>query len=344
MNQRRPATLKEVADKVGVGTATVSVVLNGAKSGTKVSEKTRLAIQEAALELNYRPNALARSLRKRRTGIVGFFSGYEYIEPRNQYIAEVLSGLQAGCRHHDLNLLLFTPRTEHTEADIVAELADGRLDGLVITARPEHHINNLLAGSHLPVVAIADRIPNMPCVLADADLGGRLQARHLASRGHKRVLYSPSDYPFPSVLERQVSFYDEAKKLGIVVVDGSPISGHLDDSEVPVGISLRLRDSDLRHLSGANRVTAVQCWDDTPAYRIASQLADEGFNIPNDVAIVGYNGCAPSVEPRWNLSTICARWPSVGAAAINVLNASIQGKDCAPETILPVHFVAGSTS
>jgi len=344
MSVRRPATLKEIAELVGVGPATVSVVLNGAKSGTKVSEKTRQAINDAAKQLNYRPNVLARSLRTRRTGIVGFFSGYDYIEPRNQYIAEVMSGLQNGCMRHDLNLLLFTPSSKHSVEDIVANLADGRLDGLVVTARPEHKINTVLAGSHLPVVAIADRIPELPSVLADAALGGQLQARHLAEKGHKRVLYIPSDYPFPSVLERQTSFYAEAEALGITVIDGDPVSGHLDDRIVTPGIRLQLSTKDLDRLSGPDRVTAIQCWDDTPAYRIATQIADRGYRIPADVAIVGYNGCIPSVEPRWKLSTVSACWAAVGSAAIDVLTTSIEGLDAPMETVLPVHFVVGSTT
>jgi DNA-binding LacI/PurR family transcriptional regulator len=320
------------------------VVLNGAKSGTKVSEKTRDAILRAAKELNYRPNAVARSLRKRRTGIVGFFSGYDYIEPRNQYIAEVMSGLQNGCVRHDLNLLLFTPSSKHAVEDIVANLADGRLDGLVITARPEHRINELLAGSHLPVVAIADRIPELPSVMADAAQGGRLQARHLAERGHRRVLFVPSDYPFPSVIERETSFLAEAESLQITVLHADPVSGHLDDRIVSPGIRLNLSDKDLSRLTGPDRVTAVQCWDDTPAYRIASQIAEHGLRIPDDIAIAGYNGCAPSVEPRWKLSTVCACWSAVGSAAIDVLSDSIEGGEVPMETILPVHFVVGSTT
>ncbi len=82
MRTKRAHTLRDVAERVGVGPATASVVLNGSRSGTKVSEKTREAILQAARELNYRPNALARSLRTRRTGIVGYFSGYSFIDPR----------------------------------------------------------------------------------------------------------------------------------------------------------------------------------------------------------------------------------------------------------------------
>jgi len=329
---------------VGVGPSTASVVLNGSRSGTKVSEVTREAILKAAQELNYRPNGLARSFRKSRTNMVAFFSGYEYIDAKDLYIAEILSGLQQGCADRQLNLLLCSPYSGRTADEIMAILADGHLDGMVITARPEHPICSLLAGSHLPVVAIADKIPNLPSVTVDAADGGRLQARHLHERGHRRVLYVPSDYPFPSVLERQESFFTECRILGIEVIEGAAVSGHVDPLKAEVACRLVLKPDDLALLRRDQSLTAVQVWDDTPAYRIATQLADEGFQIPERIAVVGYNGSVSAIEPRWKLSTVRAPWREVGISAISVLQSLIEGTSIPMETVLPVHFVHGSTT
>lgn len=344
MSDRKPPTLKEIAERVGVRTSTASVVLNGAKSGTKVSEQTRQAILDVARELNYRPNALARSLRRRRTGIVGFFSGYEYLDPRNPYIAEVLSGLQQGCSRQGLDLLLYTPNAGHTPEEIVANLSNGRLDGLVMTARPEHPISSLLIDAQLPVVAIADRLPGVPCVVVDAEEGGRLQARHLHERGHRRVLYLPADYPFPSVIERHRSFVEEAEGLGMEVVEGTPLSGHLEHENIVEGARLRMSDTDVARLRTPDAPTAIQCWDDGPAYRVASQLASLGFRVPEDVAVMGYDGFMPSVEPRWRLSTVRAPWRAVGEAAVQTLHACIEGLPYLSEIVLPVELVVGSTT
>lgn len=344
MAQHRPVTLRDIADRVGVGPATVSVVLNGSRSGTKVSETTRAAVLKAASELNYRPNALARSLRTRRTGIIGFFSGYQYVDPRNEYIASVISGMQAGCQANDLDLLLYTPQVSHTAEDIVRNLADGRFDGLVVTARPEHPIAHLLASAQLPVVAIADPLPDLPCVLADAAEGGRLQARYLARKGHKKVLYVPSDYPFLSVLDRYEGFFEEATCLGMEVVMATPVSGHGPVADWEVERSVKLSEADMSCLQSEHPCTAIQCWDDAPAYRIASQLAEAGISVPQQVAVMGYNGCTTSVEPRWKLTTICANWPQVGETAVQVLAAMIQGRNYATETVLPVHLVEGNTA
>jgi DNA-binding LacI/PurR family transcriptional regulator len=341
----RRATIKEIAERVGVGTAAVSVVLNGARSGTRVSEQTRTAILNTARELNYQPNALAQSLRMQRTGIIGYFSGYECIDPRNPYIAEVMSGLQAACTSKAIDLLLYTPHQDLAPEHVVANLSNGRLDGLVMTARPEHPITKLLVQAHLPVVAIADPIPEVPSVVADSYEGGRLQARHLFERGHRRVMYLPADYPFLSVLDRYLGFREQAAELGITVVDGRPIHGsHPELGPIEAGLHNYMPAEDLARLRGSDRVTAIVVWDDSPAYRIATQLAEEGFRIPEDVAVMGYNGCACAVEPRWKLSAVRAPWRTVAENALDTLLACIRGEQQPALTVLPVDLTIGTTT
>jgi DNA-binding LacI/PurR family transcriptional regulator len=342
---KKPATLKEIANRAGVGVAAVSVVLNGAKSGTRVSAGTRQAILDAAQELNYRPNGLARSLRNQRTGIVGFFSGYRCIDPRNQYIAEVLSGLQSGCVRKNLDLLLYTEHDDLTPEQIVQNISDGRLDGLVVTARPDHPVIPLLDRAHIPVVAIADPLPGIPSVLADSNEGGREQARHLHRKGHRRVLYLPSDFPFLSVMDRYVGFCNEAERLGIEVVVGRPIHGsHPELGEIEERLNLILPEEDLAVLRGDSPATAIVAWDDIPAHRVASQLASLGYRIPEDVAIVGYNGCVHGVEPRWKLTTIRAPWRHIAETAIETLIAAFDGQAVPATKVIPIEFIQGATS
>ena len=79
--------------------------------------------------MRYRPNAIARSLRSRRTNIIGLYSGYRYIDPRNPFMAPIIGGLQAGCAEHRKDLLLHTVFRGDSTDDIYAELADGRIEG-----------------------------------------------------------------------------------------------------------------------------------------------------------------------------------------------------------------------
>lgn len=344
MSSHKPATLKEIARRAGVGTAAASVVLNGSRSTSRVSEANRQAILQAAGELNYRPNGLARSLRKQRTGIVGYFSGYDCIDPRNGYIAEVLSGLQSACVSLGLDLLLYTPHADLDPRLVVDSLSDGRLDGLIVTALREHPIVSMLADAHLPVVAIADPLADIPSVVADSFAGGRLQAQHLHAKGHRRVLYLPADFPFPSVMDRQYGFVDEARRLGLTVDMGRPIHGNHPEIDGLVEKPTVMSPGDLARLRGADRATAVVAWDDAPAYRVASQLVREGMNIPSDVALVGYNGCSTLVEPRWNLSTVRAPFREMAGVAVQTLHRLIAREDVPNLQTLPVTLVDGATS
>ena len=344
MSLSKPATLKQIATRAGVGTAAASVVLNGSRSTSRVSEANRQAILQAADEMNYRPNGLARSLRNRRTGIVGYFSGYECVDPRNGYIAEVLSGLQGACVGLGLDLLLYTPHADLTPEKVVASLSDGRLDGLVVTARPEHPIVPMLAEAHMPVVAIADPLPDIPSVVADAREGGRLQARHLHAGGHRRVLYLPADYPFPSVLDRQQGFVEEADRLGLTVEIGSPIHGHHPEIDALVAKPMTMTEADLALLRGEGRATAVVAWDDAPAHRVATQLVRMGLNVPADVAVVGYNGCPAATELRWNLTTVRAPFREMAGCAVETLHRLIGGHTVPPLQTLPITLVPGATA
>ena len=335
MRIKRAHTLRDVADRVGVGPATASVVLNGARSGTRVSEKTRAALLQAARDLDYRPNAVARSLRTRRTGIVGYFSGYSFIDPRSPYIAEVMAGLQGACAERSLDLLLYTPHARHDAEEMASNLSNGRLDGLIFTAREEHPLVPILARTGLPVVAIADALRGVPSVVPDAAEGGRLQARHLYGLGHRRVLYVPADSRFPSVEEREAAFRAEAAGFGMVVETGEPMPGF----SAPDGPCPALPASDLARLEAG--CTAAVVWDDEPAYRYLDALAAVGGY---DVSVVGYNGCRPNIAPRWDLTTVSAHWSAVASRAIEILDDLIAGRDVTASTVLPVTLVAGATT
>src|SRR5262249_47656133 len=122
---RRQPTMKDIAERVGVSKMAVSAVLSGTSSTARVSEATRERILAAARELRYRPNAIARSLRSKRTNIIGFYSGYRYIDPRNPFFAEIVGGLQEGCAEHRKDLLLHTVFQRASVDDIYGELVDG---------------------------------------------------------------------------------------------------------------------------------------------------------------------------------------------------------------------------
>src|ERR1700690_4015081 len=97
LSQPGKVTLRDVAEHVGLAPGTVSAVLNNAPSSRAIPQHTQKRIQAAALELNYRPNFLARSLRKKRTYTVGLIIE----EIGDVYGAMVISGVEAYLRQHN---------------------------------------------------------------------------------------------------------------------------------------------------------------------------------------------------------------------------------------------------
>jgi DNA-binding LacI/PurR family transcriptional regulator len=327
-NDRGRITLRDIAERVGVSVNTASFVLNGSRSGTRVSEATRKAIWEAAAELGYTPNALARSLRQQRTNIIGLYCNFEFLQARNLFLSDLVGGLQEGCAELGYDLLLHSFGSGSTVEALRASLMDNRVDGLVFYAPPSHGFGSLLAQGPVPVVAVVDLVSEMPSVTVDDIEGGRLQAQYLAARGHRRVMYRQYVRPPVSAQRREAAFKAQASTLGMQVVDAAPFGRFREHSLTP---------NDLAQLRSG--VTAIVCWEDNSAYGTAVELDKLGLRIPGDVEIVGFNGLRTDQPLRWEIPTVEAPWRAAGQTAIRILTDLIDGKDVPRETVLPVGFV-----
>lgn len=330
--ERRSPTLKDVARAVGVSEATASVVLNGARSGTRVSEATRQAVVDAAATIGYRPNSVARALQAGRNHRIGLYSGRSEIDARNLFFSEILSGMCETAHAHGSNVVL---HTSGDEPERLAELVSGAaLDGLVIHAGADDPIIPLLAGLRAPAVAVADVVVGLPSVVVDDRLGGRLQAEHLHAKGHRHVLYQLARHPVGSALDRLDSFQATAKALGMrtSVRYEETFARPLDASDLAAA------------LGGKERATAVVGWNDRVAELACTALDAAGMAIPSDVAVVGFDGFRSHFAPRFILTTVRAPWAQVGATAVERIAQLVRGEDVPLLTTLPVDLISGSTT
>src|SRR5690606_8465258 len=97
-------------------------------------------------------------------------------------------------------------------------------------------------------------------------------------------------------------------------------------------------------LSMTPRPTAVCCWNDMTAYNIWRECQQHGIRVPEDLAIVGFDGffCRKCLAPR--LTTIGVPWGEIAETASQLLVEQIQGKSVPPETVLPVDLIMGNTT
>jgi len=336
MAEKTFATLEDVSRRAGVSKYTVSAVLNGTRSNTRVSTATRERILTAVRDLGYQPNAVARSLRRRRTDLIGLYNARGYFDARNRFLAEIMGGLQEGCVQFDRDLIVFRTVHDRHVDQIYHDLVDGRVDGVVLYAPDEDALAQRLAESHVPAIAIADAVPSLPSIVVDDAMGGRLQAEHLAARGHRRVLYRGFPWPARSVQRRKEAFHDTAARLGMTVLEGWP--------EMPDEHGLSRQERELLTLPAGERPTAAICWEDSHADRLLLECRSLGLRVPEDLAVVGFDGIPLGREPAWHLTTIQAPWASVAETAVRLLVDQMAGKDVPAETVLPVKLLVGETT
>lgn len=335
MRRRNPIKMKDVAERAGVSVMTVSLVLRETASGSRVSEETRLRVQEAARELRYLPNARARALRSGYTNIIGLHAGYGWLNVRLPFYTEIVSGLQDGCDAFKKDLLLHGTFRGLTPDDIFTELADGRIDGLVVNMPPEDPLAERLANSHFPVVAVADPLPSIPSVVVDDAGGSRMLVEYLRSQGHRRFVYLSGSARPLSMIRRRDAFFALAADHDLQI------------REVSLSRETSLEayfTHDLLSLDPGRRPTAIVCWHDDTAYGVLAHCRRHGIRVPEEIAVVGFNGCPTPSDTLWSLTTIRAPWAAAARTAVEYLNRLLEGEPVPQETVLPVEFIQGHTA
>lgn len=329
---QKSATLGDIASRAGVSRMAVSVVLNGSRSGTRVSHATRQKILDIARELNYRPNSLARSLARRATHIFGFYSGFNYFDARNPFIAELTAGLLEECARYKRDLLLHTVFRGQDINGLYDEMLSGKIDGLVVWSPDDDPLVARLRDSHLPVVSVVETLPPFPSVGVDEYMGSYEIGQYLFDHGHRSILYLTLNAPSKSRLRRLEGIQEAAAQMGMklqMIVDptweGWP-------ETLALSYPPRLRP------------TAIACWNDMAAYQALSYCRRVGIAVPQEIAITGFDGIESPIEQDMRLTTVRAPWAQVASTAVTYLVDLLEGREVPTETILPVELIYGSTA
>jgi len=331
--ERTKVTLKDVARMAGVSESLASFVLNGSKSGTRVSAETRALVISTAMDLGYRPNANARTLNTGKSNRIGFYSGRDKLDSRNCFFAEILGGMFDCCHAHRMNTVV---HSSGERKDLLLDLvSDMSIDGLVVFAGQSDPILPLISEMCVPAIAVADKIDGLPAVCVDDREGGFLQAKHLHARGHRNVLIKQSSSNPSSSVERVEAFIQRASELGMRTTVRVESDAH------PLGLD----EIDMHLLTKASdRITAVVGWNDITAIRACHVLNQNGLRIPEDVAVVGFDCFEQFIIPKYWLTSIRAPWSEVGKLAVESLIRLINNKPVPFIQTVPVSLRHGDTT
>ena len=229
-----------------------AVLSASAGNNTRVAPTTRQRILDAAQEMNYAPNGIAQMFRRNSTDIVGLYLGGWLLNTHDLFLAEIVSGLQIGCREHRKDLLIHGAFPDRSVDDIYRELTNRKIDGLVLFASEDDPLAARLASSSLPIVAVTDAVSALPSVVVDDRAGSRLLAEYLAGKGHRRILYRRGLSEQTSANRRRDAFWDAAARLGMTVWEDEGRVQAFDFALSPA------EDACLRQPSEA-RPTAIVC-------------------------------------------------------------------------------------
>jgi LacI family transcriptional regulator len=271
--QKRRATIRELAEKTGLSTAAVSYALRG----MHVSAETEERVREAAAELGYEADPIARALRGGATAVVGLLVG-SLADFWNQ---ELVRAVQRELYDAERSTLVADADGEaERELELAGRLVDHRVDGLIVLPVGPASGGWESIAQEVPTVTIGDALPGVTAVgevVFDNDRGVEDTLRHLSALGHRRVtVLSWAVETSPGrPAERAVA--EVAASLG------------LDCRIVPCAYSLNgSRPLALELLSAADRPTAMFCLSDSIAYGVCVACAELGLAIPADVSVAGF--------------------------------------------------------
>ncbi len=327
-------TAKTIARELQLSQPTVSRILSG-DPRHRVSPQTKQRVLDTAQRLGYQPNAVARSLRRGRTGIVGLYTNHDY-DARNDFLGTIIGALQRCCESRGLDLLLHSGRGGRSAEEMYAKLRDGRVDGLILHANADDPLAEMLSGSSLPVVTVADRLPFLPGVICDDAGGIRLILAFLRERGLRRFVFLAPEEHLTSVERRRAEFEAGMEQAGVPASDWTVLRVAEDGYEAA-----------LTRLQAFAPPCAVVCWCDRAAYRLLRVCRDQGVAVPETLSVVGFDGLLSDMVPAWDLVTVSCPWEEVAAQALDLLIKLVEDTSETltkrEEICLPVRLCLGNT-
>ncbi|MBZ2196636.1 LacI family DNA-binding transcriptional regulator [Occultella gossypii] len=337
----RGATLKDVADRVGVHPGTVSRALNPATQGM-VNPDTVRKVQRAAKELAYRPNPMARGLKTSRSMTVGIIVP----DITNPLFPPIVKGAEAVLTEAGYTCLIGnTDNDIHRERDVLEAFIGRQVDGLIVaSAQLEDEVLRHAADGDRPLVLVNRRVEGarIPLVVGDDAGGMEMAVRHLAELGHTRIAHLAGPQFLSTGRARARAFRQSMHEFGLTVDPSLVLECATYSVEAGAAAAAALFEA----TDAASAPTAIACGNDQIAIGTYDVMRERGLRCPEDVSVVGYNDMPYVDKLAPPLTTIRVPHPLLGAEAARIMLRLLTGEDTATSVIsLPVELVVrGSTA
>lgn len=325
-------TLREVAEEAGVSVATVSNVITGTVT---VSPRRRARVLTAIRELGYQPNHVARSLKLRRTKMLGMVIS----DITNPFFSQMVRGAEDAALKRNYLLLTFnTDDRVEREKQVISVLRSRRVDGILLVVaseqrRPSHILETLKGGT--PVVCL-DRLPpgiNVDSVTVDNTTAARDCVRHLLKLGHRRIGIITGSLSLQTASQRLQGYKEALTEAGIDPKPEWIMQGNFRaESGYRLGREL---------LTLLDRPTALFICNNLMAAGLLKALGELGLRCPEDVALATFDDLPLMEVFRPQLTVVAQPAYSFGYSGAELLIQRIESKAEARTPIairLPTEF------
>jgi len=345
-----PVSLKEVALRAGVARGTVSTVLNNRAAQGRISTATQARIRSIASELGYRPNRLAQGLGRGRTNIIGLMiPGL-----RNPFFLSLLEGAEDRAFQSGFDVLPDSAFQLRAKYHLDAKLSGWPVDAVLIWARPDTTLADYMGGwrQDAPVVYLGyERGDGADYVAIDRETGVRQAMVHLQDRGYRRIAYI---YPWADLQPVDSRYGVYAALCG--EIGQAPMRICLETLQERSKLSsitqAGLREAGLKtgmlltERAEVDRPDAVLCHNDLVAIGVFNGIRRGGLRVPEDIAVVGFDGIEEGQYLDKPLTTVSSPSLSLIEAAFDIVARRLAESDPAQphQIVLPSTLRIGATT
>jgi LacI family transcriptional regulator, galactose operon repressor len=324
-------TMRDVATQSGFSPATVSIVLNNAPLARYIAPATKKRIEEVARKLGYRPNAMARFLRSKRTHSVGVM----FFDITDPFCTMVMRGIENSLYQQSYVPIFADAHNQRNRFERYLEmLLERHVEALIVVANwlfVDIQLLGDLAKRNIPAATIGWELPGnvISSVMVDNEIGARLALEHLHQLGHRKIAFIRGPKMLIDSGPRWRGIQKFAQTAGLDI--DPALVQQLPESLDPTSsfeAGFRLAEELLQR---KKKFTALMAFDDLSALGAIRALTKAGVKVPEQCSVCGFDDVAPSFLSAPSLTTVRQPMESMGGLAVNIImegiNASLEKRE-----------------
>ncbi|MBI4580478.1 MAG: LacI family DNA-binding transcriptional regulator [Planctomycetes bacterium] len=328
--ERKPVSIRDVADASGVSLTTVSLILNNGDQ--RISEPTRARVLTAIERLGYRPNRLAQGLQNRRSNILAILVPHLRHTFADPYFGELISGIYDRANRSGYKILLEAAGRSFLREKRYLDLFDRCfVDGMLFMgSTDEHRFLHRFRDRKRPFILVNNTWPGLDHVVADYRAAGRLAAEHLVGLGHRRIgmIHGAGDVETARLL---IAGFAETLAQHGVELPASCMEDGFYTEEGGAAAAEKL-------ITANPSLTAIFTGNDKMAAGAIQRLQALGRRVPSDVSVVGCDDITQAAFVTPSLTTIRTPLYELGRRSCQRLIERLRGKDEPCQEVLPVEL------